>query len=173
MDTRVPHLPGREDFFSFVRFLDNRKEFEKYVKVLDEKVAKFVKATETYGKAKDIERLHREAETLALRAQGAFEDRENKLAAGEEAFQAEVAEKQQTLAKAENDMKVRLRDQGGVLHARDLAIQGREKSIAAREVAAQKMKEVAAATQKAAQEAKRAAEDMMVRMKAATVVETA
>ncbi len=169
MDTRVPHLPGREDFFAFVRFLDNRKEFEKYVKVLDERTAAFLKATETYGKGKDIERLHAQAESLALRAQGAFEDRENKLVNGEKNLAKDDKEKRAVLLDIEQRAQSVHRKRDGELRVREAAVKVREDEVGNLEQVAAKAETVAQAKALGAVEAKREADAMVERMKVAVV----
>ena len=167
MDIRIPHFDGQKDFLAFINFLDNREEYERYMATLDKKIAKFTEATASYGKAKDINRLHEEAELLALRAQGAFTEREKKLEAGEVAFKKSMAEQTKALADKESVMQQRLNTKGAALRDRQVALQGREVAVGEREATAQEMHNAAMETKQAAQEVKREADDMVARMKAA------
>lgn len=172
MDTRIPHFDGQKDFQVYIRFLDNRKEFEAYDKQLSTKIAAFVKATKLYGKAKNIENLHHDAELLAQRAQSAFGEREGKLKTGEEtlarettASRAELAEFKREAEESQRQGVKKMRDTAAALKAREAEVGKRENAIMARENRAQEAQEAA---QKATQEA----DAMVARMKAATVAPT-
>ncbi len=167
MDTRVPHFDGQKDFLAFLRFLDNRKEFEAYIKQLDTKIAAFVKAVKLYGKAKEIDRLHGEAELLAVRARSAFVEREDKLVAGEAAFKSTMAEQTKALTEKESVMQQRLNVKDGAIVARQVDLQDREKAIGEREVAAQEKYEAAEKAIQEAREVQQAADATTARMKAA------
>jgi len=167
MDTRIPHFDGQKDFLAFLRFLDNRKEFESYIKQLDTKIAAFVKATKLYGKAKDIDNLHHDAELLAQRAQSAFGEREGKLKAGEEALLhtttatwAELDKSKREAEESQRKSAKKLQTTAEALKLREAEVGKRENAIMAREKRAQ-------TAQEAAQKAKKAADAMVARMKAA------
>ena len=167
MDTRMPYFDGQKDFWALLRFYDNREEYAAYDKKLTQLIAQFKKATESYGKTKAIDRLHEEAELLALRAQGAFTEREKKLKAGEVALEKKTAEQTKALADKESVMQQRLNAKDAALRDRQVALQDREKAIGEREGTAQGMHAAAKEAKQAAQEAKREADDVVKRIKAA------
>ena len=168
MDTRLPYFDGQKDFLAFLRFLDNRKEYKAYDKKLSGRIMAFNKAVEVYGKAQDIEKLHHDAELIAVRAESAFAEREVKLKAGEETLAAGTTttaaawEKHGRGVEA-SDLKraQELDSTAKTLKAREAEVGKRENAIAARERRAEK-------AQEAAQGAKQEADAMVVRMKAAT-----
>ncbi len=168
MDTRLPYFDGQKDFLAFVRFLDNRKEYERYMGVLDKRIAAFAKETNDYGKNKDIDRLHEEAELLALRAQSAFTEREETLKSGETAFKKSMADQCKALADKEAVMQERLNVKDAALRDRQVALQDREAAIGEREAAAQTMYDSAEKAHQASLGAEREADEMVKRMKAAT-----
>ncbi len=169
MDTRIPHFDGQKDFLAFLRFLDDRKVFEGYIKQLDTKIAAFVKAAKLYGKAKDIEKLHEEAELWAKRAEHDYAEREKTLIAGEKALANETRDRRAKMKNRETDIEQALvatkRDQASreeTLKAREGEVGKRENAILAREKRAEQVQE-------AAQKAKQAADAMVKRMEAAVV----
>ncbi len=168
MDTRLPYFDGQKDFLAYIHFLGNRKEYAAYDKKLSEKIAKFAAAIKTYGKIKEIDRLHEEAELLVLRGKSAFTEREETLVAGEAAFKKTMAEQTKALAEKERVMQGRLNVQSTKLRDRQMALQDREEVVGGREAAAQSMHVKAKEAQQAAQEAKREADDMVARMVKAT-----
>ncbi len=167
MDTRLPYFEGQRDFMTYVRFLDNRKEFERYIKVLDEGVAKFMKAAEVYGKAQDIGRLHAEAETTALRAQGAFEKREKDLVAGEAVLAKETSAKRTELNKREGEIKAVLRSGQSAVKVREDDVKAREDKVSGIEAAAAKAEAAAQKRSEAAVVAKKRVDAVLQRMKVA------
>ncbi len=167
MDTRLPYFEGQRDFVTFVRFLDNQPEFQRYLKVLDERVAKFMKAAEVYGKAQDIGRLHAEAETTALRAQGAFEKREKELVAGEEALVKATSEKHAELNKREDEIRALLSSGKGAVKVREEDVKAREDKVSGIEAAAAKAEEAAQKRSEAAVVAKKRVDAVLQRMKVA------
>ncbi len=169
MDTRLPYFDGQKDYHAYVRFLDNRKEYDAYDKKLSEHIAKFLKAAALYGKAKEIEGLHAKAETLALRAQGAFEEREIKLVAGEKALVKELLEHRAKMKNREVDVEQVLLKGTREQKARQAAVKAREDELAKLEVIVAKAEQAVQKKTEAAVEAKRAADDMVKRMKAAAV----
>ena len=167
MDTRLPHCPGRDDFASYVRFLDNRKEFDRYVGLLDKKIIEFMDAVKLYGKAKDIERLHSSAEAIQQQAQDAFEGRESVLKKAELEFKQTVADETKALSDTETAMQERHNVKGRELRDRELAVQERERVIDEREAAAAQMLAHAERAKETAKKAKRAADDVVKNMQAA------
>lgn len=168
MDTRLPYFDGQKDFHAYNRFLDNREDYIAYDKRLSERIAAFVKVVKAYGKIKDIDRLHEEAELLAVRAKSAFTEREETLVAGEAAFKKKMAEKTKALAEKESVMQQRLNTKDAALVDRQVALQDREAAVGEREAVAQTMHATAEEVTQAAQEAKQEADAMVARMKAAT-----
>ncbi len=167
MDTRVPHFDGQKDFLAFIQFLGNRKEFEAYNKTLDTKIAAFKEAVKIYGKAKEIEALHHDAELLGHRAQSAFGEREGKLKAGEAALAKDKAETAATWEKYGHEAEASHREAtqanegtAAALKVREAEVGKRENAIVAREKRAEKAQEAAGV-------AKSEADAMVARMKAA------
>ena len=167
MDTRIPHFDGQKDFLAFLRFLDNREEYERYMTILDERIIKFTEAVTSYGKTKDIERLHHDAELLVVRAESAFTKREETLVSGEAAFKQSMAEKTKALAEKESVMQQRLNERDKGLLARQATLQEREHAINTREADADRKTSAAGEAGQAAQDAKREADEMVARLKAA------
>lgn len=165
MDTRIPHFDGRDDFGKFVRFLDNRKEFDRYVALLDKKIAAFMEAVSLYGKAKDIEGLHVEAKARVNDADTAFAAREKALNMAETEFDSAKAEK--TVELAERATAIQNDQTKRCMQAREDAVEGREFAIDEREAEAATMKLDAERAQEAAVGAKQAADDMVARMQTA------
>ncbi len=166
MDTRLPHSPGRDDFASYVRFLDNRKEFDRYVALLDKKIIEFMDAVALYGKAKDIGRLHASAAAMQQQAQDAFTEREEKLATDEAAFKRMAADKETQLAATETTMQDRHNTKATALRDREVSLQDREAAIGAREAEATRKTAAAERAKEAAKDAKRAAEQTVRNMQA-------
>jgi len=54
-------LPGQADFFLFLKFLDDRKAFEKHIKTLEQATEKNTESVELVGKAKNIQKLETKA----------------------------------------------------------------------------------------------------------------
>ncbi len=168
MDTRLPYFDGQKDFLAFVRFLDNRKEFNAYDKKLSEQIAKFLDAAKLYGKAKDIERKHAEAELWEKRAEHDYAEREEKLVAGEKNLAKESREKRAKLEKREAEIEGLLRTGNNDLKARAEACAAREDELAKLEQVVTKAEKTAERKHKAAEGAKREADDLVKRMKAVT-----
>ncbi len=167
MDTRVPHFDGQKDFLAFLRFLDNRKEFEAYIKQLDTKIAAFVKAVAVYGKAKDIENLHHDAELVAVRAESAFAEREKHLEAGETALAKDRAEAAATWEKYGREAETSHQEATQANEATAEALKLREAEVGKRENAIMAREKRAQEAQAAAEGAKKGSDDMVARMKAA------
>ena len=168
MDTRIPYFEGQKDFLAFLRFLDNRKEFDGYIKTLDTKIAAFLKAAKLYGKAKDIEKKHEEAELWVKRAEFDYGERGKKLVEGEKTLAEDDRMKRAVLLDIEQRAETARRklvgeqkDLAATLKAREAEVGKRENAILARENRAQE-------AQEAAEGATQAADAMVVRMQAAT-----
>ncbi len=167
MDTRLPYFEGQKDFMGMLRFLDNRKAYAGYMNGLDEKITKFMAAAKLYGKAKDIEKLHEDAELWVKRAEFDYGEREKKLVAGEKALAAEVTEKRAKLEERERAGEKHLRESSNSVKARETAVQAREDEVGNLEQVAAKAEMIAQAKALGAVEAKREAEAMVARMKVA------
>lgn len=168
MDTRLPYFDGQKDFQVYLRFLDNRKEFDAYDKKLSERIAAFNKAVKLYGKAKDIEKLHEQAELLAVRAEGAFTEREETLKTGEAKFKKASALRLTKLDVLEQKATEKQRLAGLAIQATTAALDAREVEVGKRENAIMAREKRAQEAQEAAQGAKDEADAMVGRMKAAT-----
>lgn len=173
MDTRLPYFDGQKDLLSYIRFLDNRKEFDGYMKVLDKKIAEFAKACALYGKAKEIEKKHLEAELWAKRAEAEFAEREEKLKTDEAAFKKTVTDKTAALTETESVMQQRNNAKGKTLREREVAVQEREKAIGEREGMASRKYEEALKAQQTSKKAKQEADALAERMRASMVPEPA
>lgn len=171
MDTRIPHFDGQKDFMAFLRFLDNRKEYEGYIKQLDTKIAAFVKASEIYGKALEIEGKHEEADLWLQKAKKDFGTREEKLLTGEKALAKELLEHRAKMKNREVDIERVLLDGTRDLKARGEALKAREAELAKLEAVVAKSEKAVQKKTEAALEATRTADDMVARMKAATLTE--
>ena len=169
MDTRPPYFDGQKDFMAFLRFLDNRKEYAGYIKTLDTKVAAFLKAAALYGKGQEIEGKHEEAEAWLQKAKVDFDTREENLLAGEKALAKELREHRAKMKNREVDVERTLLAGTRDLKARDTACKAREGEVAKLEAVVAKAEQAVQKKSEAAVEAKRAADDMVARMKAATV----
>ena len=167
MDTRIPHFDGQKDFMAFLRFLDNRKVYDGYIKQLDTKIVAFVKAATLYGKAKDIEKKHEEAELWAKRAEHDYAEREERLTAGEKALIDETRERRAKMKNRETEIEQVLQTGAHALTDREVSLKALEAEVNKREELVTKVEKAADRATQAAVEAKRAADDMVVRMKAA------
>lgn len=167
MDIRIPHFDGQKDFLAFLRFLDNRKVFEGYIKQLDTKIAAFVKASAVYGKAKDIEKKHEEAELWARRAEHDYAEREEKLVAGLKAWALTRKEERAKLNDREAEIEMEWRKAKNSLAVRDEALKALEADVVKREETIGAREKRTEKAQKAAVEAKHVANQMVARMKAA------
>lgn len=171
MDIRIPHFDSQKDFMAFLRFLDNRKEYEAYMKQLDTKIAAFVKAAKLYGKAKDIEKKHEEAELWAKRAEHDYAEREERLTAGEKALIDETRERRAKMKNRETQIEQMLQTGAHALTSREVSLKALEAEVNKREELVAKTEKAADKATQAAVKARRAADDMVTRMKAATSTE--
>jgi hypothetical protein len=167
MDTRLPYFDGQKDYHAYVRFLDNRKEYDAYDKKLSEHIAKFLAAAKLYGKAQEIEGKHEEAELWLQKAKAGFGTREEKLLAGEKALATELREHRAKMKNREVDIERVLlagtRDQ----KARVASLRVREAEVAELEAVVAKAEQAAQKKSEAVLEAKGTADAMVKRMKAA------
>jgi hypothetical protein len=168
MDTRLPYFEGQKDFLAFLRFLDNRKEYDAYDKKLSEHIAKFLDAAKLYGKAREIEGKHEEADLWLQKAKTDFGTREEKLLAGEKALAKELREHRAKMKNREVDIERVLFEGTRDQRARGEALNAREAEVAKLEAVVAKAEQAAQKKTEAAVEAKRVADDMVKRMKAAT-----
>lgn len=166
MDTRLPHFQGREDHISYLRFLDNRTQYDRYHDLLGKKIAEFLKAAELYGKAKAIEKMHDEAAAIVERANKEFADREQALKVGESALKAATAKQRQALVDREHKLRDDFEAKDAAMRAREEAIVPREKDVAEREAAAERIKDAAETARLVALDAKRAADADIARVRA-------
>jgi hypothetical protein len=171
MDTRLPYFDGQKDYHAYVRFLDNRKEYDAYDKKLSEHIAKFLAAAKLYGKAKEIEGKHEEAELWLQKAKADFGTREEKLLAGEKSLAKELREHRAKMKNREVDVERALLAGTRDLKAREVSLKAGEVEVAKLEAVVAKAEQAAQKKSEAAVEAKNAADDMVARMKAATIPE--
>ena len=167
MDTRLPYFDGQKDYQAYVRFLDNRKEYDAYDKKLSEHIAKFLAAAKLYGKAKEIEGKHEEAEAWLQKAKADFGTREEKLLTGEKALVKELLEHRAKMKNREVDVEQTLLEGTRTQKAHGASLKAREAEVAKLEAVVAKAEQAAQKKAEAAVEAKRVADDMVVRMKAA------
>ena len=164
MDTRLPYFEGQKDCMAFMRFIDNRKEYDRYMKALDTKVAAFFEAVKVYGKAKEIEGKHEEAELWLAKCQGDFAKREAALLAGESALVKELREHRAKMKNREVDLEQAAATTGRDQTVREVALSAREAGLEKREQAITGIEQAAEKRSQAAVEAKRAAEDLVKRV---------
>ena len=169
MDTRLPYFDGQKDYQAYVRFLDNRKEYDAYDKKLSEHIAKFLKAAALYGKAQEIQGLHAEAAAWLSKAKADFSSREETLLAGEKLLVTELREHRAKMKNREVDVDQVLLAGTRDLKARQATLEAREAEVAKLEAVVAKAEKAVLKKAEAAVEAKRGADAMVVRMKAATV----
>ncbi len=171
MDTRIPHFQGQKDFLGFVRFIDNREEFEGYIKLLDAKIAAFVEVTKTYGKANDIDMLHLKAEAVLADAHARYEAREISVIASENKLKQKMAELKEAGAAIEagerrNKNEINTAHQATATRQAELTKQ--DVALSARTQRLDDALKTAAAEKQASAVERKKYEDLTARLRAAT-----
>ena len=98
VEVGLPRIPGVQDHAAYLRFLDNRKAFDAYHKQLVDQYERLTKAIALHGKAKQIEKLHAEAQALKDSVLSDIEVRERALKAGQEALVKKTADDRKKVA---------------------------------------------------------------------------